>query len=176
MASWSMILSSSFRALSTSISVTHIWKHRCTSENWKSFASYKKNYSARMFILYILCGFSCIQRYYMYNDIKHKASLIVHICIIIILVVIYNREPFTWKCNYSLPCFLISALRSLSMASSVATSRGSSPSLFTAPTWAPCSIRYLHKEKHWVQSLDFSSKTRNQFKHTVSPKDWEKSE
>lgn len=41
------------------------------------------------------------------------------------------------------PCFLISALRSLSMASSVATSRGSSPSLFMAPTLAPCSIRYL---------------------------------
>lgn len=54
----------------------------------------------------------------------------------------------------SSPCFLISPLRSLSMASSVATSRGSSPSLFTAPTWAPCSIRYLQKQKQHTETLN----------------------
>lgn len=65
-----------------------------------------------------------------------------------------GRTPWRWRGGVPilpflllLPCFLISAFRSLSIASSVATSRGSSPSLFTAPTWAPCSIRYLKKNK-----------------------------
>lgn len=52
-----------------------------------------------------------------------------------------GRTPERWRGEVPilpflllLPCFLISAFRSLSIASSVATSRGSSPSLFTAPT------------------------------------------